>query len=383
MKYNFDEIIDRRNTGSLKWDVKENELPMWVADMDFKTAPEIIEALEERVSHGVFGYGIIPDEWYDSYINWWKARHNFTLEKEWLIFCTGAVPAISSIVRKLTTPNENVVIETPVYNIFFNSIINNGARVLENRLIYRDHKYEIDFEDLEEKLSNPQTSLMILCNPHNPIGKIWEEEELKRIGDLAAKYHVTVISDEVHCDITEPSFSYTPFASVSENCRMNSITCIAPSKCFNLAGMQTAAVSVPDHYLRHKVWRGLNTDEVAEPNAFAVPVTVAAFTKGEDWLNEFNEYIAGNRKLVSEFISENIKDAVLIEGHATYLLWIDMTAYQKENEDLAEYIRAKTGLYLASGEEYGESGKNFIRMNVACPRATLKKGLELLKEALL
>ena len=203
MKYNFDEITDRRNTHSLKWDVGENELPMWVADMDFKTAPEITEAIIKRAEHGVFGYNIVPDEWYDAYINWWRTRHDFKIEKEWLIFCTGVVPAISSVVRKLTTPAENVLILTPVYNIFFNSIINNGRNVLECPLRYDGAECSIDFEDLENKLANPQTTMMIFCNPHNPVGKIWDKETLQKIGSLCSRHHVIVVSDEIHCDLTQ------------------------------------------------------------------------------------------------------------------------------------------------------------------------------------
>ena len=285
MTYDFDTVISRKNTSSLKWNVKENELPMWVADMDFQTAPEIIRALKARTEHGIFGYSEVEDDWYKAYISWWSRRHGLKIEKDWLVFCTGVIPAISSSVRKLTTPNENVVIQTPVYNIFFNSIINNGCRPLENALIYENGEYRMDFEDLEMKLSDPQTTLMLLCNPQNPTGKIWDFKTLKTVGDLCAKYNVTVISDEIHCDLVAPGKEYIPFASVSENCKNNSITCIAPTKAFNIAGLNTAAVCIPNKELRHKIWRALNTDEVAEPNAFAVGAAVAAFTEGEAWLN--------------------------------------------------------------------------------------------------
>ena len=246
MKYDFDIVTDRRNTHSLKWEAADGELPMWVADMDFKTAPEILSAIKERVEHGVFGYSVVPESWYSAYRDWWKSRHHFDMDREWLIFCTGVVPAISSIIRKLTTPAEKVLIQTPVYNIFFNSILNNGRQVLESELRYKEGEYEIDFEDLERKLADPQTALMILCNPHNPIGKIWDRETLAKIGELCKKHHVVVLSDEIHCDLTAPETEYIPFASVSKTCQENSITCIAPTKAFNLAGLQTAAVVVPD-----------------------------------------------------------------------------------------------------------------------------------------
>lgn len=374
--YDFDTPVNRRNTGSLKWDVGENELPMWVADMDFMTAPEIREAIEKRAEHGVFGYSIQPDEWYDAYIGWWESRHHYKMEKDSLIFCTGVVPAISSIVRKLTTPAEKVVVMTPVYNIFFNSILNNGRVVYESRLVYKNGEYSIDFDDLEKKLADPQTSLMILCNPHNPIGKIWDRETLRRIGDMCALHGVTVVSDEIHCDLTDPGKEYIPFASVSETNRRISITCIAPTKAFNIAGLQTAAVSVPEPFLRHKVWRGLNTDEVAEPNAFAVTAAVAAFTKGGRWLDELREYLAENKRIAREFIKENIRGIHVVPSEATYLLWLDCGGIENFSERGGEeYIREQSGLYLSSGAQYGGESKNFLRMNIACTRENLKDGL--------
>ena len=257
MKFDFDKVIDRRGTGSLKWDVPENELPMWVADMDFQTAPCIREALSARVEHGIFGYSIIPDEWADAYVNWWGSRHGFAIDRDWLVFCSGVIPAISTAVRKLTTPAENVVVQTPVYNIFFNSIYNNGRNILESPLKYDGEGYAMDFENLEAKLADPQTSLMILCNPQNPAGKIWDKETLAHVGELCAKYGVTVISDEIHCDLTDPGKEYVPFVTASDTCRDISVTCIAPTKTFNIAGIQTAAIVVPDKFLRHKMWRGL------------------------------------------------------------------------------------------------------------------------------
>ena len=375
MKYDFDTPISRRNTNSLKWDIPENELPMWVADMDFPTAPEIRTAIEARAAHGVFGYSVIPDEWHSAYINWWQKRHNFAIEKDWLVFCTGVIPAISSTVRKITTPAEKVLIQTPVYNIFFNSILNNGRQVLESSLKYRNGQYEIDFEDLEQKLSDPQTSLMILCNPHNPVGKIWDRETLKRIGELCWEHNVVVLSDEIHCDLTDPGTEYIPFASVSEKCRDNSITCIAPTKAFNLAGLQTAAVMIPNASLRHKVWRALNTDEVAEPNAFAVDAAIAAFTKGDAWLDELRQYIFENKNITAEFVKEKIPQLKVVPSQATYLLWLDCSGLSGSVAEAAKYIRNETGLYLSKGSQYGRGGENFLRMNIACPRATLEDGL--------
>lgn len=380
MSYDFDTPVDRRNTYSLKWDVKENELPMWVADMDFQTAPEVREAIQRRAAHGVFGYSIVPEEWYQAYIQWWESRHGFRMDAEWLIFCTGVVPAISSIVRKLTTPAEKVLVLTPVYNIFFNSILNNGRQVLESRLQYDGEAYSVDYEDLEAKLADPQTSMLIFCNPHNPVGKIWSAEELRKVGELCRKHHVVVVSDEIHCDLTEPGMGYVPFASVSEDCRNNSIICIAPTKAFNLAGMQTAAVCVPDPVLRHKVWRGLNTDEVAEPNAFAIQAAVAAFTRGGEWLDELRSYLHENKVWTTQYIQKEIPQLKVVASQATYLMWLDCSGLTDSSEELADVIRESTGLYLSEGGQYGGDGTHFMRLNVACPRSVLEDGLNRLKK---
>ncbi|MCH5343225.1 MAG: pyridoxal phosphate-dependent aminotransferase [Acetatifactor sp.] len=382
MNYDFDTPVNRRDTNSLKWDIAENELPMWVADMDFPTAPEVQAVIQKRASHGVFGYSVVPDEWYQAYTGWWQRRHDFSIQKEWLVFCTGVIPAISSTVRKLTTPAEKVLIQTPVYNIFFNSILNNGRQVLENGLKYSAGRYEIDFEDLEQKLSDPQTTLMILCNPHNPVGEIWSRETLQRVGELCWKHHVVVLSDEIHCDLTDPGLNYVPFASVSEKCRENSITCIAPTKAFNLAGLQTAAVMIPNASLRHKVWRALNTDEVAEPNAFAVDAAIAAFTKGEDWLDELRKYIFKNKKRTVEFVKENIPQIRIVPSHATYLLWLDCSGLLGSAREVAQHIRNKTGLYLSEGGQYGSGGESFLRINIACPCSVLEDGLKRLQEGI-
>ena len=382
MYYDFDTPVNRRRTNSLKWNVDETELPMWVADMDFQTAPEIRAALQKRMEHGVFGYTDVPKEWAEAIISWWQTRHCFEMEKEWLIFCTGVVPAISSAVRKLTCVGENVLVQTPVYNIFFNSIVNNGRNVLESPLIYDGTEYQIDFKDLEQKLAQPQTTMMILCNPHNPVGKIWSSETLRRIGDLCHRHHAVVISDEIHCDVTEPGCSYTPFASVSKTCRENSITCIAPTKTFNLAGLQTAAVAVPGEALRHKIIRALNTDEVAEPNAFAVTAAIAAFTEGGPWLDELRTYIHHNRCYVKEYLDREVPGVVPVSSEATYLVWLDCRRFSGRAAGLSRFLRTETGLYLSDGAQFGKTGKDFLRMNIACPRETLKDGLLRLKKGI-
>ncbi len=380
--YDFDTEYDRRGTNSLKWDVKDNELAMWVADMDFMTAPEIIEAVQKRASQGIWGYTNVSDEWYKAYQSWWLKRHHFVIEKEWLIFCTGVIPAISTAVNRITNPGDNVLVQTPAYNTFYNSIENHGRHVLENRLIYREGKYSMDFDDLEEKLAHPLTTMMILCNPHNPSGKIWSSEDLLMVGELCAKHNVVVLSDEIHCDITAPDREYTPFAKAGRVCQDNSITCVAASKAFNMAGIQSAAVIIPNEALRNKMNRGLNSYEVAEPNVFACEATVAAFTKGEKWLDELCAYVFDNRKIAKEYIEENIKDISLINGKATYLLWIDVSKITDDSRELCKSIRANTGLYVSDGCQYRGDGNHFIRINAACPKSRLMEGLNRLKKGI-
>ncbi|MBC5711936.1 pyridoxal phosphate-dependent aminotransferase [Hungatella sp. L12] len=379
MSHDFDKLTDRRGSNSLKWDITERELPMWVADMDFETAPEITESLKKRAEHGIFGYTMVPEAWREAVAGWWQRRHNFEMARDWLVFCTGVVPAVSSAVRKLTTAGEAVLVQPPVYNIFYNSICNNGRRVIENRLLYDGKGYRIDWKDLENKLKDPQTALMILCNPQNPTGSIWSREELGRIGELCAANHVTVISDEIHCDLTEPGYDYIPFASVSEECAQNSITCIAPTKAFNLAGLQTAAVAVPNEYLRHKMERALNNDEVAEPNAFAIDAAIAAFTQGEEWLDDLRNYLAENRRIVRSFLERELPNVSLVQSHATYLLWLDCTRVLGGAAELCRYLRRETGLYLSAGAAYGGHGNQFLRMNIACPASRVEEGLKRLK----
>ncbi len=383
MDERFDRVTDRRGTGAVKWDVRENELPMWVADMDFLTAPCVRRAVEKRAAHGIFGYSDIPDAWADAYRDWWGKHHGLSFSREDLIFVTGVIPAISTAVRKFTTPAEKIVVQTPVYNHFFSSIVNNGRRVLENPLVYRGGEFDMDFDDLEEKLSDPLATMMILCNPQNPTGRIWSRDRLARVGELCKKHHVLVFSDEIHCDLTAPDCSYVPFASVDDTCRNNSITAVAPTKTFNIAGIQSAAVIVPEEGLRQRMNRALNTDEVAEPNAFAVDATVAAFSdEGWEWLTALRGYIDQNKKTVYAFLRDELPDVHAVPQDATYLMWLDVSRYTDDSEQLQREIREKTGLWLMSGAVYGGIGRRFLRLNVACPRSPLEDGLNRLKAAL-
>ena len=384
MTFDFDTVTERRGTGSEKWNVGENELPMWVADMDFPTAPAVIQALEKRAAHGIFGYSTCPDEWYDAYACWWKERHGYAMERDWLIFTTGVIPAVSTAVRKLTTPAEKVALLTPIYNTFFNSILNNGRVPVEIPLIPGRGedgrlRYDIDWKAFERGLADPQTSLLIFCNPHNPTGKIWDPQTLARVGELAKKHGVTVLADEIHCDIADPGKGYIPFASVNEVNRSISVTCIAPTKAFNIAGIQTAAVSVADPFLRHKMRRALNTDEVAEGNSFAFAAAVAAFTEGGGWLDAMNAYVRANKDRVDGFLAEELPELETLPSEATYLMWVNIGRIAEDSEAFCTFLRRETGLYVCPGTWYRGDGKQWFRLNVACPRVLLEDGLGRLK----
>ncbi len=374
MQYDFDTVIDRSGTFSLKWENGRDELPMWVADMDFRTAPEITAAIAERAAHGIFGYTDLPAEWYSAYTGWWGRRHHWQFSEKELIFSTGVIPTISACVRKLTTPAENVLIMPPVYNVFYNCIRNNGRNVQSCPLRIQDGQYDIDWALLAHCLADPQTTLMLLCNPHNPVGKIWDRETLARIGSLAKENGVTVLSDEIHCDLTDPGCGYVPFASVSADCAANSVVCISPTKTFNLAGLQTSAVVVQNPFLRHRVWRELNTDECGEPNAFAVQAAVAALTQGEPWLEALRAYLYRSKQTVREFLASELPMIRLTPSEATYLLWLDCSAVTEHSDQLAAEIRRRSGLRLSPGTQYG-CGDRYLRMNIACPQTLLRDGL--------
>ena len=383
MKYDFDRMIDRKGTGSVKWDFAGDAIPMWVADMDFETFPGVKKVITERAALGIYGYTHDTQGWQDAYVNWWKTRHSFEFEGDCLVFVTAVIPAISSAVRKLTTPGENVVIQTPVYPVFYNSILNNGRVVLENKLTYdRDAGvFGIDWEDLEKKLKDPQTTMMILCNPQNPTGNIWDRETLKRIGELCAENHVRVVSDEIHCDITAPGKEYIPFASVSEINAQNSVMCVAPTKTFNIAGIQTAAVIALNPDLRYKMWRGINTDEVGEDNFFAYAAAGAAFSKeGGEWLDELREYLWANRRFAENYITENISALKPIRSDASYLMWVDCGDITSDTKEFCDRLKKNEKVMFSYGEEFGGDGGKFIRINLACPRTMLGQALERLRK---
>ena len=373
--FDFDFNPDRYGTNSLKWDCSKKELPMWVADMDFETAPAVKRAVQKRAEHGVYGYNIVPEEWYNAIIGWWEKRHSFTFNRLWLQFCTGIVPAISCLVKRLTNIGDNVAVITPAYDIFYHSIENAGRHVIECPLDYRDGEYTLNFDSLNRVLAHPLTTMLIFCNPHNPTGNIWTKREIERVGAMCKQHGVVVLSDEIHCDLTMPGYDYVPFASASEVCAQNSITCISASKAFNIAGLQTAAVVIPNQSLYEKAVRGLNSDEVAEPNCFAVDSVIAAFNEGGEWLDELRRYISENRRIAYYHLKENLPEVRAVKAYATYLVWIDCSAVTDNSDELCDFIADKTGLILSTGSQYRGNGNGFIRLNVACNREKLKDGL--------
>lgn len=366
----FDSPVDRTGIFSMKWDVADGELPMWVADMDFRTAPAISEALAERVGNGTFGYTDVPRELNEAVADWWLRRYGVTVDPEHVVFTTGVIPAISSLVRSLTNVAEKVVLQPPVYNIFTNSIVNNGRRVLNNPLRYEHGVYSMDFEDLERKLADSLTRLMILCNPQNPSGNVWSDGDLARVGELCAKHHVTVVSDEVHGDIVRPGVTHMPFAAVNELNRSICVTCSSPSKAFNVAGLQSAYFICDDDGLRARAVRGVNTDEVAEPNDFAVFSTIAAYTDGGAWLDDLCRVVQRNKDYVSAQLDEHAHDMLhMVASDSTYLAWIDCSGLldrvgDANAERFCGFLRSHTGLVLSYGGIYGENGSRFVRMNL-------------------
>lgn len=381
-KYDFVNAPDRSTTDSVKWHVKKGDLPMSIADMDFKTAPEIIAAMKEKISLGVFGYEWPENDYFNAVADWYEKEHGHRPEQEWLIFTTGVVPAISSVVRRISHIGDNVLVQAPVYNVFYNSIENNGRHVLSNDLQFDGSNYKINWEDLEQKLALPLTTLMIFCNPHNPVGKVWTQEEVQKIADLCFKHHVVLLSDEIHGDLVREGSDYTPAFSVNGPARDNVISLVSPSKTFNVAALHAATAIVPNNNLRAMVNRGLNSDEVAEPNLLAIPGTIAAYVHGHDWLQALIKQLNVNFRYAQEFISNNLPQVKVVSGKATYLIWLDVEQISTDSQELADYLEKKTGLVLSPGSIYRGNGHNFLRMNLACPLTMVKDGLERLKTGL-
>lgn len=365
MQYDFATLTQRRGTNSMKWNGPENELPAWVADMDFQTAPAITKAVMEKARKGIFGYSWIPESLLGTVASWWTRRYGWTMRHEWMHFATGVMPSIHSIVKSLTAPGDGVVVMTPVYHCFFHAIEWNGRVVREAPLAFENGAYRFDPAVLEAALKEPSTTLLLLCNPHNPTGELWTCEELAEIGRLAAQYGVPVVSDEIHCDLTDPGSVYTPFASVNEECAQNAIVTISPSKTFNIPGINTSFVVIPNPALRNRVFWGLDRDQVGFPSAIAIEATEAAYGEGEAWVEEVREVLARNKERVVSFIHAELPQLKATHREATYLVWVDCSAVTDDADKLVEHIRRTTGLVVSPGSQFRGNGRAWIRLNPA------------------
>lgn len=376
MKYDFDKTIDRRATNSYKWDsAPEGVLPMWVADMDFRTAPAIIDALQKRVAHGIFGYTRVPDAYYDAVTSWFSRRHGWDIDREWIIYTSGVVPAVSAVIKALTVPGDKVIVQTPVYNCFFSSIRNNGCEIVSNPLRRTTDTYEMDFDALERCAADPRAKVMLLCNPHNPAGRVWTPDELTRLGNICLRNGVTVVADEIHCELVYQGFKYTPFASLSDAFLHRSVTCVSPSKAFNIAGLQIANIVAFDNDLRSRIDKAININEVCDVNPFGVAATIAAYNEGEEWLNQLVDYLHGNYEAMAEFCRRELPEYPITRLESTYLVWMDCSSLGMPSDALEHALLDNARLWLNAGTMYGAEGEGYMRWNIACPRGVMLDGL--------
>ena len=376
MKYDFDKTIDRRATNSYKWDsAPEGVLPMWVADMDFRTAPAIIDALQKRVAHGIFGYTRVPDAYYDAVTSWFSRRHGWDIDREWIIYTSGEVPAVSAVIKALTVPGDKVIGQTPVYNCFFSSIRNNGCEIVSNPLRRTADTYEMDFDALERCAADPRAKVMLLCNPHNPAGRVWTPDELTRLGNICLRNGVTVVADEIHCELVYQGFKYTPFASLSDAFLHRSVTCVSPSKAFNIAGLQIANIVAFDNDLRSRIDKAININEVCDVNSFGVAATIAAYNEGEEWLNQLVDYLHGNYEAMAEFCRRELPEFPITRLEGTYLVWMDCSSLGMPSDALEHALLDDARLWLNAGTMYGAEGEGYMRWNIACPRSVMLDGL--------
>lgn len=383
MRYDFDKLIDRFGTNCVKHDEMPDRdtIALWVADMDFETAPVIQQALLNRMRHGCFGYTFVPESYYEASIEWFSRRHNWQTQRDWYIYTSGVVPAISAIIKGVQIHSGyreddemKVLVQTPVYNCFFSSIRNSGCETVENRLVYSDATYTIDWNDFERKCADPAVKVFILCNPHNPAGRVWSREELERMGEICSRHDVFVIADEIHCEFTN-GVAYTPFASVSD---APCAVCVSPSKAFNIAGLQIANIIVKDAAMRQSVDRAININEVCDVNPFGVIALQAAYTtEGEEWLTQLNDYIYGNYRFACEYIAEHLPAWRPVRLEGTYLMWVDVSATGMSGVEYARLLLDKANVYVNNGEMYGaEAGHDFIRVNLATQRTRIQEALQ-------
>lgn len=378
-KYNFDEFVNRRGTNSVKWDEEKEDgiIPLWVADMDFLAAPAIRRAVEERAKHGVFGYAIVGDSYYAAITNWFKRRHNWAIERDWIIYTTGVIPAISATIHALAMPGEKVLIQTPVYNCFYSCIRNQGLRILESPLKREGNTYVVDWDDFEAKCADKKTTLFLLCNPHNPAGRVWTKDELARMNEICMRHDVKVISDEIHCELIMPGYVFTPFATVNADCQRNSVVFNSPTKNFNIAGLQIANIICADKEWYRRIDRAINIFEVCDVNPFGPLALEVAYNESEDWIDELMPYIADNYALLKDTFAKEVPSYEVLKLEGTYLAWVDIRKSGLTANALTEKLLREGKVQVNSGVIYSKNdGEGYIRINLACPRATLQEGLK-------
>lgn len=380
MEYDFSRPTERRGTDSYKWDSapETDIIPLWVADMDFETFPCITEALQRRVAHGIFGYTRVPEAYYEAVCNWFGKRHGWHINREDIIYTSGVVPAVSAVIKALTLPGDQVIVQGPVYNCFFSSIRNNGCEMVSNSLIYNKEelRYEIDFDDLERKLKHERARLMLLCNPHNPGGRVWTRDELTRVAELCRKYGVRVVSDEIHCELTLYDNEYVPFGSLPDELSHGSITCCSPSKAFNTAGLQIANIVCRDAEVRNRIDRAININEVCDVNPFGVIALQAAYSdEGYEWLTQLRAYISSNYDLLRERFARELPKCKVMRMEGTYLAWIDCSELHISSDEIEEMLMHENKVWVNAGSMYGTEGAAFIRINMACTSELLNEGI--------
>lgn len=380
MEYDFSRPTERRDTDSYKWDSapEADIIPLWVADMDFETFPGITEALQRRVAHGIFGYTRVPEAYYEAVCNWFGKRHGWHINREDIIYTSGVVPAVSAVIKALTLPGDQVIVQGPVYNCFFSSIRNNGCETVSNSLIYNKEelRYEIDFDDLERKLAHERARLMLICNPHNPGGRVWTRDELTRVAELCHKYGVRVVSDEIHCELTLYDNEYVPFGSLPDELSRDSITCCSPSKAFNTAGLQIANIVCRDAEVRNRIDRAININEVCDVNPFGVIALQAAYSdEGYEWLTQLRAYISSNYDLLRERFARELSKCKVMRMEGTYLAWIDCSELHISSDEIEEMLMHENKVWVNAGSMYGTEGAAFIRINMACTSELLNEGI--------
>lgn len=380
MEYDFSRPIERRGTDSYKWDSapETDIIPLWVADMDFETFPGITEALQRRVAHGIFGYTRVPEAYYEAVCRWFGKRHGWHINREDIIYTSGVVPAVSAIIKALTLPGDQVIVQGPVYNCFFSSIRNNGCETVSNSLIYNKEelRYEIDFDDLERKLAHERARLMLICNPHNPGGRVWTRDELTRVAELCHKYGVRVVSDEIHCELTLYDNEYVPFGSLPDELSHGSITCCSPSKAFNTAGLQIANIVCRDAEVRNRIDRAININEVCDVNPFGIIALQTAYSdEGYEWLTQLRAYISSNYDLLRERFARELPKCKVMRMEGTYLAWIDCSELHISSDEIEEMLMHENKVWVNAGSMYGTEGAAFIRINMACTSELLNEGI--------